>query len=49
MYYTTTTIFTKTVAIDIALKFLDILQVIIVESSNLDIAFACDYNVRYQH
>ena len=48
MYYTTTTtILTKTMAIDIALKFLIILHVIIVESSYLDIAFVCDYNVRY--
>ena len=49
IYYTTTTILTKTIAIDIALKFLVILHVIIVESSYLDIAFVCDYNVRYWH
>ena len=49
MYYTTTTILTKTIAMDIALKFLVILLVIIVESSYLDIAFICDYSVGYWH
>ena len=51
MYYTITPILTKTIAIDIAFKFLVILHVIIVESSYLDIiiAFVCDYSVRYWH
>ena len=52
MYYTTITILTKAIAIDIALLVIsacDYCRKYVARYSYLDIAFVCDYNVRYWH